>query len=57
MSERNPPAKQVRQVTVQPQEPAPPKGDPAREPESKPARKAAPGQQDRRSGGNRDGLE
>lgn len=57
MSERNPPAKPGRQVTVQPQEPAPPKGNPGKEPEPKPARKAAPGQQDRRSGDNRDGLE
>lgn len=50
-------ASKPRQVTVQPQEPAPPKGNPAEKPEPKPARKAPPGQQDRRSGDNRDGLE
>lgn len=56
MNERKTSSKQQRQVTVQPQEPEQPKGKPGKEPKAKP-RKAAPGQQDRRSGNNRDGLE
>jgi hypothetical protein len=57
MSEPKTPPQQPRQVTVQPQEPAPPKGGAPKEPEPKSARKTGPGQQDKRSGGNRDGNE
>jgi hypothetical protein len=57
MTEPKTSSKHHRQVTTQPQEPPPPKGDPAKPAQPKPARKAAPGQQDRRSAKNRDGNE
>ncbi|MEY4545410.1 MAG: hypothetical protein RL685_1605, partial [Pseudomonadota bacterium] len=41
MSEPKPTPKQPRQVTVQPQEPAPPQGGAPQQPEPPPARKVA----------------
>lgn len=57
MSEPKTPPKQPRQVTVQPQEPVPPLGGPPKQPKAQPARKVAPGQQDKRSAPERDGVE